>query len=56
MAAQEAENTAYGIITFCTSLHKDVPMSPEQNRVQQRLPRFGYHLHSAEYVQKVMMP
>lgn len=28
-------------------------MSPEQNRVQQRLPRFGSHLHSAEYVQKV---
>ena len=42
--------------TFCTSLHKDVPMSPEQNRVQQRLPRFGSHLHSAEYVQKVYVP
>ena len=42
--------------TFCTSLHRDVPMSPEQNRVQQRLPRFGSHLHSAEYVQKVYVP
>ena len=31
-------------------------MSPEQNRVQQRLPRFGSHLHSAEYVQKVYVP
>ena len=31
MAAQEAENTAYGShILFGTSLHKDVPMSPEQ--------------------------
>ena len=28
-------------------------MSPEQNRVQQRLPRFGSHLHSAEYERRI---